>query len=227
MPHRIQSGLIEALPNTGFVSSYGLSEAGPCVSVLPPAWAMQKMGSVGLPIPGTRIAILDEQDLPVTGDQAGEVCVRGPSVMAGYLNNPAATTRALRGRWLHTGDIGRLDADGCLHLAGRRDEMILRGGENIYPAEVENALCAHPEVREAAVVGMPHAVLGHDLAAAVVRMPKCETDDATLRAFCRQQLAAFKVPRQIRFLDALPKTANGKLDRAALRASWPLQETSL
>jgi len=224
MPYHVQVGLVEALPRAGFISSYGLSEAGPCVSALPPAWAVRKVGSVGLPIPGVELAVLDERGLPVGRGQNGEVCVRSPSVMAGYLDNPTATARALRGGWLHTGDIGRLDTDGCLYLAGRKDEMILRGGENIYPAEVENVLCAHPAVREAAVVAVPHDILGHDLVAAVVRMPDGDADGAALSAFCRKRLATFKVPRAIRFLDVLPKTTNGKLDRTLLQNLWQQEE---
>jgi long-chain acyl-CoA synthetase len=137
--------------------------------------------------------------------------------MAGYLNNPQATARAVRGGYLHTGDIGRLDEDGCLYLAGRRDELIIRGGENIYPAEIENVLNAHPEVHESAVVPVPHTMLGSDLIALVVLRPDLEVHERNLLAWCRQSLASFKVPRICRFVKELPKTANGKLRRSMLQ----------
>ncbi len=137
--------------------------------------------------------------------------------MAGYLGNPEATARALCGGFLHTGDVGWVDEDECLYLCGRRDDMILRGAENVYPAEVEGALCSHPTVAEAAVVGMPHAVLGQDLAAFVVLKPGCRGGGEVLRRHCQAALAPFKVPRWVRVVPALPRTPNGKVLRRALR----------
>jgi len=166
------------------------------------------------------VTVVDEDGGVIRDGGLGEVRVRSPGVMAGYLNDPQATTRALRGGWLHTGDVGRVDEDGCLYLSGRKDEMILRGGENIYPAEIENVLSAHPDVQEVAVAPVPHPVLGSDLVAMVVRRPDGHVDEAALLAFCRRRLASFKVPRACRFLAALPKTANGKLNRPALQGAW-------
>lgn len=176
--------------------------------------------SVGRAIPGVTVEIHGDDDEPVPVNQIGEVCVRGPNVMACYLNNPEATARVLKHDWLHTGDLGRLDNDGCLYLSGRRDDLILRGGENIYPTEIENVLCDHPCVREAAVMAVPHSVLGSDLVGCVVLVDGQKVDEDILRAYCRDHLASFKVPRTFRFMKTLPKTPNGKLSRLFLQKAF-------
>jgi long-chain acyl-CoA synthetase len=217
LPATTQLGLMDVLPHAEIICSYGLSEASPFVSWLPGQWARRKVGSVGIAGMGMQMRILDERGDPCPPQALGEVCVRGPNVMAGYLGNPEATARALRSGLLHTGDVGWLDEDGCLYLCGRRDDMILRGAENVYPAETEDVLCDHPAVAEAAVVPMPHPVLGQDLAAFVVLRSGAEATGQALRQHCQAALSPFKVPRWVRIVPQLPRTANGKILRRALR----------
>jgi long-chain acyl-CoA synthetase len=180
----------------------------------------RRPGSVGKPLPGTemRIAQPDESG-------AGEVLFRGPSVVAGYWQNPAATAEAISpDGWLATGDVGRLDEDGYLYLVDRKKELVIRGGYNVYPREVEEVLYAHPDVLEAAVVGVPDERLGEEVAAAVVPRPGATLDADDLRAWAKERVAAYKYPRLIAVVDELPKGPTGKIlkreiDREALRAS--------
>ena len=195
---------------------YGLTEASPVVSGHRLS-GVRKLGSVGQPIPGVEVAILDDDDRPLPTDAVGEVCVRGPNVMQGYYGLPEETAQALRNGWLHTGDMGRLDGDGFLFIVERKKDLIIRGGFNIYPREVEEVLYAHPAVAEAAVVGMKDPMLGEDVLAFVTLKPGASADAVTLIAFCQGRLAKYKCPKQVRFLDTLPKTPIGKILRKELR----------
>jgi long-chain acyl-CoA synthetase len=194
---------------------YGLTEASPVVSAHRLS-GVRKLGSVGQPIPGVDVAILDDDDRPLPTDAVGEVCVRGPNVMLGYYGLPEETARTLRNGWLHTGDMGRLDADGFLFIVERKKDLIIRGGFNIYPREVEEVLYAHPAVAEAAVVAMPDPTLGEEVAAFVALKSGATADAETLIAWCRERLAAFKYPRRVTLLDALPRSATGKVLKAKL-----------
>jgi long-chain acyl-CoA synthetase len=149
--------------------------------------------------------------------EIGEVCVRGPNVMQGYYGLPEETARALRHGRLHTGDMGRLDADGFLYIVERKKDLIIRGGFNIYPREVEEVLYAHPAVAEAAVVGTPDALMGEEVRAFVALKPGGTVNASGLIAFCQERLAKYKCPRQVRFVDALPKSPIGKILRKELR----------
>jgi O-succinylbenzoic acid--CoA ligase len=164
------------------------------------------------------VRTIDADGTPLPPGVAGEICVRGPQVMAGYLDRPDATAHALRDGWLHTGDIGELDARGALRVLDRRDDLIVSGGENVYPAEVEAALLAHPDVTEAGVVGLPDAEWGQRVVAIVVprRAPGADLERELL-AHCARALARFTRPRELRFASNLPRTASGKLQRALLR----------
>ncbi len=196
---------------------YGLSEYSPVVSTQRrdrPA----KKGSVGLPIFGAEVRIVDDEDREVPRGEVGELIVRGPCVMKGYHNLPEQTTRALRNGWLHTGDIARMDEDGYIYIVERKDDLIIRGGENIYPREVEEILYRHPAVAEAAVIGAPDAEMGQQVSAFVVRRAGQTVSEAELIAHCAANIAKFKTPKTIRFLDALPKNAIGKILRKELRA---------
>lgn len=193
------------------LQTYGLTEATSQVTTLAPADALAHLGSAGKPLFGTRVRI----DAPP--GQPGEILVAGPTVFAGYFDDPEATSRALRDGWLHTGDIGHLDADGFLTVLDRRDDLIVSGGENVYPAEVEAALEAHPQVREAAVVGLPDPRWGQVVAAALVLEPGTTLNEADLEAWLRPRLAAYKLPRRWLALDALPRTTSGKLQRHLVR----------
>ena len=200
---------------TTIVEGYGLSEC-TCAATINPIDRPRKAGTVGLPLPGQEVALLDIDGRPTTEGQ-GEVIVRGPNIIRGYLNKPEETARTLEDGWLHTGDVGYFDADGYLVLVDRVKDMIIRGGENIYPKEIENVLYTHPAVLEAAVVGRPHAILGEEPVAFVaLRIPGSVTPEELVE-LCSTSLARFKVPRDVVVLDALPKNAVGKIAKPELR----------
>jgi long-chain acyl-CoA synthetase len=206
----------EARYGVAIVEGYGMSE-GTVVTTSNPVRGLRKPGTVGLPLPGQEVRVVGEDDEPLPPGQAGEVTVRGPNVMRGYLGNPEATARTLRGGWLHTGDVGRFDENGYLVLVDRVKDMIIRGGENIYPKEIEDALYAHPSVLEAAVVGRPHPVFGEEPVAFVVLRPGLAAKPDELIEHSKNVLAKFKVPRTV-FIEAdLPKTPIGKIAKPVLR----------
>jgi acyl-CoA synthetase (AMP-forming)/AMP-acid ligase II len=202
------------------VEGYGLSE-GTCGSTINPVSGIRKAGTVGLPFPGQDLRIVDPDGSEVPQGESGEVVVRGPNVMRGYLGRPEDTAAVIVDGWLHTGDIGKLDADGYLRLVGRSKEMIIRGGENIYPKEIEDVLASDPAVLEAAVVGMPDGVWGEVVVAFVQARPGSTIDVAELKRRCADSLSGYKRPKTINVLDALPKNPVGKLDKASLRAIDP------
>lgn len=159
----------------------------------------------------------DAQDRPLPPDEVGEVLVRGDAVMRGYWRNPEATAETLRNGWLHTGDVGSLDRDGFLTLRDRSKDMIISGGSNIYPREVEEVLLRHPAVDEASVVGRPHEDWGEEVVAFIVARAGASVDAAELDALCLQHIARFKRPRAYRFVDVLPKNNYGKVLKTVLR----------
>jgi long-chain acyl-CoA synthetase len=199
------------------LEGYGLTEAAPVVSTHRYSCA-RKLGSVGQPLPGVEVRVVDDAGRPLPVGEAGEVCVRGPNVMLGYYRMPDETARVLRDGWLHTGDVGRLDDDGYLYIVERKKDLIIRGGLNVYPREVEDVLYAHPAVVEAAVVGMPDPVMGEEGCAFVVLRAGAAATPDGLIAFCQERLAKFKCPREVRVVDALPKSPIGKVLRKELRA---------
>jgi acyl-CoA synthetase (AMP-forming)/AMP-acid ligase II len=204
----------EAKFGIAILEGYGLTE-GACCSTLNPFHGPRKIGSIGLPVRGQDVVILDERGGPAAVSEPGEVCLRGPNVMLGYLNRPDATAETLRDGWLHTGDVGYRDADGYIYLVDRKKDMIIRGGENIYPREIEDVLLEHDGVKGAAVVGRPDEVRGEEVHAVVVVAPG--TDIAALEAHCRERLAPFKVPSSWEVAEDLPKTSTGKSDEKPLR----------
>jgi O-succinylbenzoic acid--CoA ligase len=197
--------------------TYGLTEAASQVATLPPHQLADQLGSAGQPLPATEVRV-EWEGRPVRPGEVGEIVVRGPTVMRGYLG--AATSRAgiRRGGWFPTGDLGRLDAAGYLTVLDRRDDLIISGGENVYPAEVEGVLSTHPGVAEAAVVGVSDERWGQVPSAFVKRKPGWAVTEQELITFSAARLAPFKLPRRIEWVDALPRTAAGKLQRARLRA---------
>ena len=209
----------EAATGCPIVEGYGQSEAGPVLAYNPRSGA-RKVGTVGLPLPRTEIGIVDL----ATGSVAqpvgveGEIRARGPQLMRGYRGRPDETAEALRDGWLHTGDIGAFDAEGYLRICGRKKEMAIVAGFNVYPREVEEALCAHPHVGEAAVVGVPDAYRGEALVATVVAAPGAAIDAEALLAWLATRLVRYKLPQSIHVVGALPKTGVGKVDKVALRA---------
>jgi long-chain acyl-CoA synthetase len=155
--------------------------------------------------------IVDDDDNDVPDGELGEIVLRGPNIFKGYFKNGAATAEAFRGGWFHTGDIGRRDADGFYYIADRRSDMIIRGGENIYPREIDDVLYRHPAVAAAAVIGVPDELYGEEVAAFVVLKKNTSATADDLIAFCRRQLADYKCPKAVRFVDDIPKGPTGKL----------------
>lgn len=207
----------EAKFKVHILEGYGLSE-GTCVSTVnPPPPGKRKIGSIGLPLEGQEVLIVDEGGRPVPDGQVGEITVKGANVMQGYWNNPQATAETLRDGRLHTGDLGTKDSDGYLYIKGRKKEMIIRGGENVYPKEIEEALYSHPDVAEAAVVGLPDSRWGEEVAAFVVLKEGRAAAPKDLQKHLRGRLADYKLPRVWRLVAALPKTATGKIQKHKLR----------
>jgi long-chain acyl-CoA synthetase len=198
------------------VEGYGLSE-GTCASTLNPLAGQRKAGTVGLPLPGQRIRLVDANGAPVAAGEAGEVLIKGPNVMRGYLNRPEETAKTVVDGWLHTGDVGRFDEDGYLVLVDRAKDMIIRGGENIYPREIEAVAHQLPEIAEAAVVGRPNTVYGEEPVLFVSLHPGRQLDVDAIRAHLIESLSKYKLPVKITILDDLPKNAVGKIAKPNLR----------
>ncbi|MCZ8381126.1 AMP-binding protein [Mycobacterium sp. CPCC 205372] len=199
------------------IEGYGLSE-GTCASTINPLDS-PRTGTVGKPFPGQRIRIVDPSGADVPLGQDGEVLIAGPNVMRGYLGRPEDTARTVVNGWLHTGDIGHLDAEGYLSLAGRSKDMIIRGGENIYPREIEDVLVADPTVLDAAVIGAPDEKWGEVVIAYVAPRPGATIDPDELQALCARSLAGYKRPTSIVIVDTIPKNPVGKTDKAPLRTA--------
>ncbi len=194
--------------------TYGLTETASQIVTLAPSESLIRLGAAGRALWGSEVRVVDDGGKPLGANNPGEIQVAGPTVMAGYLDNPKATACAFDGRWLRTGDIGRIDDDGYLHVLDRRTDLIISGGENIYPAEVESVLLAHPGVQDAAVVGLHHPDWGQRPVAFVV--PTGGTINGLIE-HCATNLATYKCPDTIHFVDTLPRTAAGKLQRHLLR----------
>jgi long-chain acyl-CoA synthetase len=199
------------------LEGYGLSETSP-VACFNQVFKPSKPGTVGLPIGGCEIRIVDDDDRPVATGGRGEVVIRGHNVMKGYYKQPEATADALRGGWFHTGDIGVLDEDGYLTIVDRKKDMLIRGGTNVYPREIEEVLMTHPAVSLAGVIGVPDDRLGEEVKAFVVLKPGASLTAEALIAWSKDQLAAFKYPRYVEFRDSLPVGATGKVLKRALKA---------
>jgi fatty-acyl-CoA synthase len=199
-----------------FKTGYGLTEAGPNTFWLPQADVRRKPGAVGFPLMHVDVRVIREDGAECAPGEPGELLIRGPHVTPGYWNNPEATAEAIRDGWLHTGDLAVRDEEGYYTIVGRLKDMIISGGENVYPAEIESVLYRHPAVREAALIGVPDPLWGEVGRAIVVREPRQPLDEAGLIAFLRERLARYKVPKSVVFVDALPKTGAGKIDKKAL-----------
>jgi long-chain acyl-CoA synthetase len=207
------------------VQIYGQGESPMTITCLPRAAHTdtahpryrQRLASVGTAFAGIDVRVADSDDRPLAADEIGEILVRGDAVMSGYWENPAASEETLRGGWLHTGDMGAIDQDGYLTLKDRSKDLIISGGSNIYPREVEEVLLQHDGVHEVSVIGGPHADWGEEVVAFVVARPGADVTEAALDALCLDRIARFKRPRVYRFIDALPKNNYGKVLKTALR----------
>lgn len=209
--------------NALVINGYGLTEATAIVSIHEvtkgPNGEFRRVKSIGRPISGITMAILDEDGVPVACDTVGEICVQGPCVMKGYYQMPEATAQAIVGGWLRTGDLGTVDSEGYFTIVDRKKDLIIRGGQNIYPADIEEALYRHPAVAEAAVIAHPHDVLGEVPKGFVALKPGAVATPQELIAHCQVELAYFKVPVAIDILPELPKGPTGKIMRRELRAN--------
>jgi long-chain acyl-CoA synthetase len=194
------------------LEGYGLSETSPVVTFNHPA-ASRKAGSIGTPIAGVEVRLVDDHGKDVPGGEVGEIAVRGPNVMKGYWRKPEETAEAIPDGWFHTGDLARQDVDSYLYIVGRKKDMIIRGGENVYPREIEEALYEHPAVAEVACVGIPDPDLGEEVGAAVVLKPGAGADPDELREWAKARVAAYKYPRHVWLADSLPHGPTGKILR--------------
>jgi acyl-CoA synthetase (AMP-forming)/AMP-acid ligase II len=208
------------LPDASVTNSYGMTEAGPAYIVMPKDEAPKRIGSVGKPMPPMEIRIVDEHDMECAPRDVGELLTRMPGAQREYYRDEEATAATWTADgWLRSGDLGYLDDDGFLYLVGRKKDLIIRGGHNVYPVDIEAVLHEHPAVQEAAVVGIPHDVLGEDVAAFVVVNPEMTLGADELRAFCEERLADYKRPRQVNFVAELPRNATGKVMKHQLVSS--------
>lgn len=221
--------LIEFFRGRGlpFQEGFGLTETAPIVAVLKQPDVVRKAGSIGQPAPHVAVRIVDDGDRDVPPGEVGELVVRGPNVMLGYWNQPDATAEALRGGWFHTGDLARQDEEGFLFIVDRKKDMIITGGENVYPVEVEQVLVRHPRVLDVAVFGVPDAKWGEAVVAAVVTRDGRPLSADEVQAFCSGKLARFKVPSRVHVLTELPRNATGKVQKTELRRRFGGTDTAV
>ena len=217
----------------GFTNFFGMTESTGIISVLSPedhllegspeevAKRTKRLGSIGHCIPEGKVRIIDDQDQDVPIGTVGEIAAQSPKVMKGYWDKPEATEETLRGGWLHTGDLASMDEDGYLYLAGRKKDMIIRGGENIYPVEIENVLHAHPKIQESAVIGIPDDYWGEIVKAVIVLKPGVQATSEEIMEYCREKMASYKKPAIVEFVTALPKNAMQKVLKNILRGETP------
>jgi long-chain acyl-CoA synthetase len=219
IPPQTVRALREWLPGARLHHAYGMTETCSPATLLPDADALRKISTVGLPIPTAELRTVDpDSRRECAADEVGELWVRGPMVVPGYWANPEATAAALvEDGWLRTGDLARIDAAGYVTIMDRIKDMINRGGEKIFCVEVEEVLCGHPAVLEAAVVGVPDPVYGEAVKACVVPRPGATLDADEVRAWVAARLAKFKVPREVAVLDTLPRNPNGKVIKNSLK----------
>lgn len=214
--------LIESYAKRGIeiVQVYGLTESCGPACLINPEDAITHAGSTGKPFFHTDVRVVDEAGTDVAPGTPGEVLVRGKHVMKGYWNRPDATAETIRDGWLHTGDVATVDAEGFVYINDRKKDMIISGGENIYPAEIENVILSHPKVREVAVIGQPSAKWGESPLAVVVKQDDSLTE-ADVVEWSRGKLAGYKRPRTVRFVDEIPRNPAGKILKRVLRDRFP------
>jgi long-chain acyl-CoA synthetase len=211
LPVEVLRGFEEAF-GVPVLEGYGLSETSPVASFNHPH-RERKPGSIGTPIRDVRMRVVDGEDHEVPQGEVGEIVISGPNVMKGYWQRPEATADAIRDGWFHTGDLARVDSDGYFYIVDRKKDLIIRGGYNVYPREIEEVLYEHPAVAEAAVIGLPHPSLGEEVGAAVALKPGAAITPEELRDYVKGQVAAYKYPRHVWIADSLPKGPTGKIQK--------------
>jgi len=216
VPKALMEEYRRRIPHLKVIQGYGLTETSPLLTLVPLKYADEKLGSVGKAVPGVEIKIVDESGHPVGLDAPGEIIARGPQIMKGYYKLPEETIKVLKDGWFWTGDLGRIDSDGFIYHLGRSKEIIITGGINVFPAEVENVLVAHQSVMDAAVVGIPDPKRGEVLSAFVVKRPGSDVTESDIVKYCRDKMADYKVPKTVRFIEALPMVGPGKVNKKAL-----------
>lgn len=230
MPLELLKEAVRTMPTTKFLQAYGMTETSGTISILPPddhsLEGNQRMRSAGKACPGVGIEVRGPDNVEVPRGEIGEVCIRSPSNTQGYWKLPEATAKTIDADgWLHTGDAGVMDEDGYVYIQDRIKDMIISGGENVYPAEVESAIYGHPAIAEVAVIGVPSAKWGEEVKACVVAKPGMEIDEADVIAWARERIAAFKAPKSVDVIPLMPRNASGKILRRELRAPyWEGQE---
>ncbi len=217
LPPEVEAEFRRRVPSVSIRQGYGLTETAALISTNPVG--RERPGSVGLPVPGCTVQILDDEGRELPAGEAGEICCRSPGVMRGYWRSPETTEEALRDGWLHTGDIGYLDSDGYLFIVDRKKDLIIRGGFNVYPRDVEDALIEHPAIQLAAVIGRPDPRHGEEIVAFVSLHPsKAPPTPEELIDWGRERIGGYKYPRELQIVEAIPLTPVGKIDRKALRS---------
>jgi acyl-CoA synthetase (AMP-forming)/AMP-acid ligase II len=207
---------MEALPGKQIFVMYGQTEATSRLTCLPAERLADKLGSVGLPLPGVQLQVRDAANVARAAGEQGDVWVRGPNIMAGYWRDAEATSKVLRDGWLKTGDVGYLDAEGFLYLVGRRSDIIKVGAHRVHPQDIEEVLAEIAGVSECAVVGVADDILGEVIKAFIVRPAGSPLQEQQVKRHCLDRLAAYKVPRFVEFVASLPRTPSGKVQRARL-----------
>jgi fatty-acyl-CoA synthase len=230
MPLELLKEAVRTMPNAGFLQAYGMTETSGTISILPPAdhtlEGNQRMRSAGKAVPGAEIQVRGPDNKEVPLGEIGEVCVKSPSNTAGYWQLPDATRETIDADgWLHTGDAAIMDEEGYIYIQDRIKDMIISGGENVYPAEVENAIFGHPAVAEVAVIGVPSEQWGEEVKACVVCKPGHNVEAGDIIAYARERVAAFKAPKSVDVIAEMPRNPSGKILRRQLREPyWAGQE---
>lgn len=216
VPLRLMEEFRERYPGVKVMQGYGLTETSPLVTLVSLEDWERKLGSAGKPVPGVEIRVVDEEGNILPPGEVGEVIIKGPQVMKGYYKNPEATAQVIRDGWFYSGDLGKFDQDNYLYIVGRKKDIIITAGLNVYPAEVEECLLKHPGIAEVAVTGIPDFMRGERVKAIIVLRSGSQLSKKDIQSYCREHLADFKTPDLIEFREVLPKTSTGKIARASL-----------